>query len=207
MHVFRTDAHNLRGSATQSNSTDPLGVHNTCLRQLLNHPAPLGTRTVTDSMAAPRMTLVIKQVKVQRRLDERKWRKSGLTVHVKQHSLVSNMIFKAKKDYLCHKNVNCGSSRELFRLSSQMMGNFGDIMLPSSISSESFSDKFNDFFVHKTEGIRSSFDPDRPIPTNPVELSGTVSAELQLVIEDFVKTIVQEMPPNLVTSTPCPLLS
>ena len=36
------------------------------------------------------------------------------------------MISKAKKDYLCHKIVNCGSSRELFRLSSQMMGKFGD---------------------------------------------------------------------------------
>ena len=26
MHDFRTDVHNLLGSATQSNSTDPLGV-------------------------------------------------------------------------------------------------------------------------------------------------------------------------------------
>ena len=32
---------------------------------------------------------------------------------------------------------------------------------------------FNEFFVHKIEEIRSSFDPDRPIPTNPVEFSGT----------------------------------
>ena len=42
---------------------------------------------------------------------------------------MSNMISKAKKDYLCDKIVNCGSSRELFRLSSQMMGKFGDTML------------------------------------------------------------------------------
>ena len=28
MHDFRTDVHNLLGSATQSNSTDPLGVYN-----------------------------------------------------------------------------------------------------------------------------------------------------------------------------------
>ena len=31
MHDFRTAVHNLLGSATQSNSTDPLGVYNTCL--------------------------------------------------------------------------------------------------------------------------------------------------------------------------------
>ena len=117
------------------------------------------------------MTLGIKYAKVQRLLAERKWRESGLTVHreiyVKQRSLVSNMISKAKKDYLCHKIVNCGNSRELFRFSSQMVGKFGDIMFPSNISHGSLPGKFNEFFVHKTEEIRSSFSPDRPIPTNP----------------------------------------
>ena len=83
------------------------------------------------------------------------------------------MISKAKKDYLCHKIVNSGSSRELFRFSRQMMGKFGDTMLPSNISPESLPDKFNEFFVNKTEEIRSSFDPDRPIPTNAAEFSGT----------------------------------
>ena len=128
MHNFRTDVHNLLGSATQSDSTDPLGVYNTCLRQLLDRHTPLVTRTVMDRTSANWMTLEIKQAKVQRRLAERKWRESGLAVHkeiyVKQHNLVSNMISKAKKDYLCDKIVNCGSSQELFHLSSQMMGKF-----------------------------------------------------------------------------------
>ena len=65
IHVFRTDVHNLLGSTTQSNSTDPLGVYNTCVRQLLDRYAPLVTRTVTDRMSAPWMTLEIKQAKVQ----------------------------------------------------------------------------------------------------------------------------------------------
>ena len=34
------------------------------------------------------------------------------------------------------------------------------------------------------EEIRSSFDPERPIPIDHVEFSGTVFAEFQLVIED-----------------------
>ena len=110
MHDFRTDVHNLLESATQSNSSDPLVVYNTCLRQLLDRHAPFVTRTVTDRTSAPWMTLEIKRAKVQRRLAERKWLESGLTVHreiyVKQRNLVSNMISKAKKDYLCHKIVN-----------------------------------------------------------------------------------------------------
>ena len=148
MHDFRMDIHNLLGSAIQSDSTDPLGVYNTCLCQLLgvyntclcqllDRHAPLNTHTVTDHTPAPWMTLEIKQAKVQRRLAERKWRESGLAVHreiyVKQRNLVSNMIRKANKEYLCDKIVNCGSSWELFHLSSQIMGKFGDTMLPSNI--------------------------------------------------------------------------
>ena len=210
IHDFRTDVHNLLGSVTQSNSTNPLGVYSTCLRQLLDCHAPLVTLTVTDHTSAPWMTLEIKQAKVQRRT----WRESGLAVHreiyVKPRNLVSNMISKAKKDYLCHKIVNCGSSRELFRLSSQMMGKFGNTMHPSNISPESAPDKFNEFFVHKTEEIKRSYDPDRPIPTNPVEFCGAAFAEFQLVTEDFVKTVVQEMQKkkkSLVTLTPYPPLS
>ena len=208
MHDFRTDVHNLLGSATQSNSADPLSVYNTCLRQLLDRHAPLVTRTVTNRTSALWMTLEIKQAKVQRRLAERKWCESGLAVHreiyIKQRNLVSNMISKAKKDYLCHKIVNCGSSRELFLLSSQMKGKFGDTMLPSNIFPESLPDKFNEFFIHKIEEIRSSFDPDRPIPTNPAEFSGTAFAEFQHVTEDFVKTVVQEMPKKSCDLDPIP---
>ena len=73
------------------------------------------------------------------------------------------------------------------------MNLYSSIELALYISRESLSDKFNDFFVHKIEEIRSSFDPDRPIPTNPVDFFGTVFAEFQLVTEDFAKTVVQEV--------------
>ena len=68
-------------------------------------------------------------------------------------------------------------------------------MLPSNISPESPPDKLNEFFVHKIEEIRRNFDPDRPIPTNPVEFSGT---------EDFVKIVVQEMPQKSCDLDPIP---
>ena len=80
-------------------------------------------------------------------------------------------------------------------------------MLTSNIPPEYPPGKFNEFFVGKIEEIRSSFDPDKPITTDSVEFSGTVFEEFLLVTEDFVKTILQEMPKCLVTSTPYPLLS
>ena len=109
MHVFRTDLRNVLESATQAESSDPLSVYNTCLCQVLDHHAPLVTRTVTDRTPAPLMTLEVKQTKVERRITERKWRQSGLSVHgeiyAKQRNLVSNLISKAKKDYICEKKM------------------------------------------------------------------------------------------------------
>ena len=96
------------------------------------------------------MTLEVKQTKAERRIAERKWRQSGLAVHreiyAKQRSLVSNLVSKAKKDYICEKIIDCNSSRELFRLSNQMMGTFRGTVLPSNITPESLPDKFSDVF-------------------------------------------------------------
>ena len=72
MYAFRTDLRNVLECATQSESADPLSVYNTCLRQALDHLALLVTLTVTDSTSAPWMTLEGKQVKVERRIAERK---------------------------------------------------------------------------------------------------------------------------------------
>ena len=109
MYAFRTDLCNVLDCATQSESADPLSVYNTCLRQALDHHASLvTTRTVTDRTSAPWMTLEVKQAKAERRTAEHKWRQSGLTVHreisAKQCNVVSNLISKARKDYICEKN-------------------------------------------------------------------------------------------------------
>ena len=48
-------------------------------------------------------------------------------------NLVSNLISKAKKDYICEKIIDCDSSRELFRLSNQMKGTIRGTVLPSNI--------------------------------------------------------------------------
>ena len=209
MHVFRTDLRNVLESTTQSDLDDPLSVYNTCLRQVLDHHAPLVTRTVTDRTSAPWMTLEVKQAKVERRIAERKWRQSGLTVHkeiyAKQRNLVSNLIRKAKKGSICEKIVNCDSSRELFRLSNQMMGTFGDAVLPSNIPPESLPDKFSEFFVGKIEQIRSSLDSDRPVPTETVVFYGTLFAEFQPITDERVKAVLQEMPQKSCDLDPIPV--
>ena len=164
---------------------------------------------MTDRTTAPWITLEVKQEKVQRRIAERKWRQSGLTVHreiyAKQRNVVSNLISKAKKDYTCEKKiVDCDTSRKLFRLRNQMMGTFRGTVLPSNIPPESLPDKFSDFFVSKIQLIRISLDPDKPFSCDTVELSETAFAEFKLITNDCVKEVLQEMPQKSCDLDPIP---
>ena len=101
-------------------------------------------------------------------------------IYAKQRNVVSNLISKAKKDYICEKNIDCDSSRELFRLSNQLMGTFRGTVLPSNIPPESLPDKFSEFFVRKIELIRSSLDPDRPFPVTLLSYLGLPLQNLSL---------------------------
>ena len=49
-------------------------------------------------------------------------------------------------------------------------------------------------FVSKIEQIRSSLDPDRPIPADTVKFHGTLFADIQLLTDDCVKAVFKEMP-------------
>ena len=64
---------------------------------------------MTDRTSAPWVTSEVEQAKVERHIAERKWCQSGLTVHMeiyaKQCNLVSDLISKAKKDYICEKKM------------------------------------------------------------------------------------------------------
>ena len=124
-------------------------------------------------------------------------------IYAKQRNLVSDLTSKAKKNYICEKKVDRDSSRELFRLSNQMMGIFRGIVVPSNIPPESLPDKFSDFFS-KIEQIRGRHDPDRPLPTDTVEFLGTLFAEFQLIPNDCVKEVLQEMPKKSCHLDPIP---
>ena len=83
---------------------------------------------------------------VEGRIAESKWCQSGLTVHRKIYAKQRDVVSKSKKEHVCEKIIDCDSSRELFRLSNQMIGTFRGTVLPSSICPESLPDKFSEFF-------------------------------------------------------------
>ena len=134
----------------------------------------------------------IKQAKVQPRPSERKLRESCLTVHreiyVKQRDLVSKMIF---------------SSCEFFCLSSQMMGKLGDTMPPSNIPLSLLLISLIYSVCIKLKRSEAALTLTDQSPLTLLS-SAAQSVQFQLVTEDFVKTVVQEMPPKSCDLDPIP---
>ena len=142
---------------------------------LLDKHAPLVTRQVTDRMSAPWMTQEIKQAKQQRRCAERQWHKTSLEVHRQIYAhcrnVVNRQIRNAKKRFLCEKIVSANSSKELFRLSGQMMGTSMNTVLPGNISPVNLPSNFKEFFVTTIETIRNNLDS-TPRRADSVAFSG-----------------------------------
>ena len=75
------NAFNADVGALQLDSSDLLHSYSSGLREVLDKHAPLRPRRITGRPSAPWLTVQIKEAKQQRRRAERRWRKSGLTVH------------------------------------------------------------------------------------------------------------------------------
>ena len=132
LNAFKADV-----GALQLNSSDLLHSYNSGLREVLDKHAPLRHRRITDRPSAPWLTVQIKEAKQQRRCAERRWRKSGLTVHrqifIHHREKVKKLFLQAKKNYVCNKIESSSSCKDLFHITDQLSGKKMDITLPSSI--------------------------------------------------------------------------
>ena len=186
MHDFRTDVHNLLGSATQSNSTDPLGVYNPSLRQLLDCHAPLVMCTVTDHTPAPWMTLEIKDSNRLKYSDVYPNNSVSLvwlyTGRFMSDSAIwcQTWLLRLRKIILA---IRLWTVVVLGNTSASVVrwwANLEILCFPQTFPLSIFlPDEFNEFFVHKIEEIRSGFDPCRPIPTKLLTLLNSLAQSLQ----------------------------
>ena len=128
---------------------------NSGLREVLDKHAPLRLRRITDHPSAPWLTVQIKEAKrQQRRCAERRWRKSGLTVHrqiIHHLEKVKKLFLQAKKNYVCNKIESSSSCKDLFHITDQLSGKKKDSTLPSSIPTVDLPNMFGDFFSTKIQ--------------------------------------------------------
>ena len=134
-------------------------VYNDGLCRVLDRHAPSATRRVRDCPSAPWMTEEIRDARRRRRLAERRWRATRLTVHreiyAKERAAVKACIQEAKRRFQFDSSSSC---RQLFAVSSELLGKSSTALLPSDNSHSDLPDRFCDFFSDKTDRIRDDLD-------------------------------------------------
>lgn len=136
-------------------------AYNSSIMSVIDRHAPLCTKYVTLRPNAPWYTDELRQAKHERRRAERVWRRTRLTVHKeifkKKSDIRNKLLIKTKQDYYCSKVKECEhDQKQLFNLSKTMMGEKGEVILPSCSSVEKLSNIFSDFFANKINKIREN---------------------------------------------------
>ena len=102
------------------------------------------------------------RLKLQQRLAEKNWLKSGnnadKTHHMDMHKCYLKHLYQLKKSYIhSQKETSNNKSQILFKILQQPMKGQQNNPLPDSSSQEEFTDIFADFFINKIMKIRSQF--------------------------------------------------
>ena len=168
-----------------------------CIRHKIgNAVVPLRHRRITDRPSAPWLTVQIKEAKQQRRCAERRWRKSGLTVHrqifIHHREKVKKLLLQAK-NYVCNKIESSSSCKDLFHITDQLSGKKKDSTLPSSIPTVDLPDTFGDFFSTMIQRLRDELGATSRQPDFSVFCGPTLET-FSLVTEQQVKNIILKAP-------------
>ena len=125
------------------------------LRQVLDRHALSVTRRVRDRPSAPWMTEEIREARRRRRLAERRWRATRLTVHreiyAKERAVVKACVQEAKRRFYCEKIDSSSSCSQLSAVSSELLGKSSTAPLPSDIPRSDLPDRFCDLFSDKID--------------------------------------------------------
>ena len=92
--------------------------------------------------------------KARRRLTERQWRVTRLTVHreiyAKERAAVKACVQEAKRRFYCEIKIDSSSSYwQLLTVSGELLGKSSTAPLPSDIPRSDLPDQFCDFFSDK----------------------------------------------------------
>lgn len=136
-------------------------AYNDSLRALLDKHAPLCTKKITLRPNAPWFSDELRDAKHEKRRWERKWRQSKLIVHQQlfknQCKVYNKLLQNTRHQYFVSKIEECGSNqKELYKLTRKLLGDTGNVCLPTHTSAEDLAENFNTFFVSKIDTIRKN---------------------------------------------------
>ena len=132
------------------------------LSKLLDKHAPIRTCTAAERNTVSWMTDAILEAKRVRRQNERRWRSSGLTVHIQQYRFscqhVKRLIRKAKSEYYLKQIEEYeGDKKKLLKkIIDKLLGRGKATSLPQYCDQITMATNFNEFFISKITTIRTS---------------------------------------------------
>jgi len=188
--------------------SDLVATYNAALTDVLDKHAPLVCRVVRDKRSAPWMSPIVKEAKKHRRRAERQWRKSGLTVHrqIYNHfrNIVNHLICDAKRQYICKRILVANSSKELFRLTGELLGKPTIPVRPSTIPIATLPDAFNTFFIDKIINLRQELQS-LSHPVDGTHFHGNSFDTFHPVTIADVKAVILHMPKKSCELDPVPI--
>ena len=187
-----------------------VNTYNNELTAILDEVAPLQSKTITVRPPSPWYDELIRAAKQQRRVAERKWRKTGLTVnrdlYISERNHVTDLITAARSKHLRNAIAEKkGDTKQLFRLVDSLCGKSEDPALPRNGSDQAIAETFSSFFIQKIVKIQESI-PDASLdaemlsfPAASVEL-----ASFQAIAADDLRKLMGEMPNKQCLLDPLP---
>ena len=157
--------------------------YNAVLVELLDHHAPLKSRTITVHPSAPRYNDEIMTAKQERRRAEKKMSTTGLEVHRQifrsASEKVTDLIRNAKINFYRDKVASsCDNQKSVFACVQELLTSNAPSTLPESDSPEQLAERISIFFKEKISKIRSYLDDIQ------VKFDAKLVPETMLVPED-----------------------
>lgn len=184
--------------------------YDSTLQGLLDHHAPEVERSVILRPHAPWYSDTLRDAKQEKRRLERKWQKSGLTVHKdlyrQQCATYRNLLNSAKSNYHCCQIAQC-DQRNLFRIIDNLChAKQSDITLPHAEDPKNLADKFAAFFDEKIVKLhdRISMSDHSPISVEIHENCSTSFTEFCDVTPDEVLKLIKQAPVTSCKLDPLP---
>ena len=188
-----------------------VGCYNDTLAKIFDKHAPVTEKEVILRPHAPWYTENIGEAKRRRRRAERLFRQTKLEIHkqlfINEQKLVNDLCSKAKQDYYNRKITEAErDSKELFKLSKQLLCKTNRATLPSHSSCKELANKFRLFFTDKISKITHDLAKDTKckINKNTVNIDSSIKDAQQLrssasiTVEKLSKIII-------ITVLHCPL--
>ena len=179
-------------------------IYDKKLTEILDRHAPVRTKTVTIRPFSPWYTECIQALRRDLRCAERRWRRTGLTVHRQIYKELRNKLSKeiraAKRNYFQSKIVTADQTQTaIFECVNSLFNKTKSSALPTKIPSDQLPNSFSSFFIDKIEKIMVNFKDTANEMQNPV-LSPKI-------LESFQPATCDEIRKVILTSTnkSCPL--